>query len=122
MRENFPVERLYTRKAGSRSVSYVAPATKQYLLDDAAGSRLQVHAFCVCVGVLFFVNAVVQRALFDTTCMHSRAGMISSVKCSTERVAILPQATPPPPRLVVSDNISFGYEGVNAVVNRGLEH
>lgn len=44
MRDDFPVERLYTRKAGSRAISYVAPATKRYLLDDPAGCRLQVCA------------------------------------------------------------------------------
>lgn len=43
MKEDFPVDQLYTRKAGSRVVSYVAPATKRYLLDDPAGSRLQVY-------------------------------------------------------------------------------
>lgn len=45
MKENFPVDRLYTRKAGSKVISYVAPATKRYLLDDPAGSRLQVCTY-----------------------------------------------------------------------------
>lgn len=44
MRDDFPVERLYTRKIGSRAISYVASATKRFLLDDPAGSRLQVCA------------------------------------------------------------------------------
>lgn len=40
--DDFPVERLYTRRAGAKTISYVAPATKRYLLDDPAGARLQV--------------------------------------------------------------------------------
>ncbi|CAN0294717.1 unnamed protein product, partial [Ectocarpus sp. 4 AP-2014] len=101
MRDDFPVDRLYTRKTGSRTISYVAPATKQYLLDAPAGSRLQM----VHTGVKVFERNSQARCAIEFRVCQEGLGVV------------LPYMTKRVTRRASAEDISRALDGIAVPVS-----